>query len=510
MKNYATSLPVVGSLPICNCQSPIGRNFLESLAPCLDLLSNIRFLNRQTAIGNRQWPRILVALLVSLVWLQQPAIVGAQKRPEEIPKPPVSTTTPTAPISPSQITTDQAESASAESQVMYGLQGVLVESLDGKTVAAQSAEENFNPASAIKLATALVALRTFGPQHRFTTGIWITGTFDKVTGTLSGNLYISGRDPSFHYEHGVMIARQLNTLGIRTVTGNLVVAPGFTMNFNWSARRSGEQLYDTFDSTLRPGEASRAWLYERTALGDHASLQTIPSVAVMGAVEVNPVAADAKLVLSQKSSKLVDILKVLLCYSNNFMAERLGDSVGGLQSVRRQLTNSLGLSSSGFMISSLSGLGVNRVSPRTMMKIFRALREELRKNKLSTTDIMPVAGIDPGTLQDRFTGPAWRASVIAKTGTLIRTDGGVSSLVGQMKTAGGETLLFVIMNRQGSVLRFRLNQDHLVMQIQNSRGGPKAFDYKPHLLAMKLADTQSLSSAGDEYEPVLKRALSSP
>ncbi len=171
--------------------------------------------------------------------------------------------------------------------------------------------------------------------------------------------------------------------------------------------------------------------------------------------------------------------------------------------------NSLGLSSSEFMISSLSGLGVNRVSPRTMMKIFRALREELRKNKLSTTDIMSVAGIDPGTLQDRFTSPAWRGSVIAKTGTLIRTDGGVSSLVGQMKTAGGETLLFVIMNRRGNVLRFRLNQDYLVMQVQNSRGGPKAFDYKPHLLAMKLADTQSLPSTGDEYEPV-KGPVTSP
>ena len=125
-----------------------------------------------------------------------------------------------------------------------------METLDGKTVAVQSADENFNPASAIKLATALVALKTFGPQHRFTTGIWISGTLDKATGTLNGNLYISGRDPSFHHEHAVMIARQLNTLGIRTVTGNLVVAPGFTMNFNWSARRSGEQLYDTLDSTL--------------------------------------------------------------------------------------------------------------------------------------------------------------------------------------------------------------------------------------------------------------------
>lgn len=457
--------------------------------------------------------RILVALLASLLWLTQPARIQAQTPPKDNSKPPVSASTPTATpsVAPPQTSGIQQSAAGAvESEVVHGFQGVLVETLDGKTVAEQAADENFNPASAIKLATALVALRTFGPQHRFTTGIWTTGTFDKATGTLDGNLYISGSDPSLHYEHGVMIARQLNTLGIRTVTGNLVVAPGFTMNFNWSARRSGEQLYDTFDSTLRSGEASRAWLYERTALGDRASLQTIPSVAVMGEVEVNPVAAEAKLRLSRKSSRLVDVLKVLLCYSNNFMAERLGDSIGGVQAVRRQLISSLGLSADEFMISSLSGLGVNRVTPRTMMKIFRALREDLRKNKLSTTDIMPVAGIDPGTLQDRFTGPAWRGSVIAKTGTLIRTDGGASSLVGQMKTASGETLLFVIMNRQGSVLRFRANQDYLVMQIQNSRGGPKAFDYKPHLLAMKLADTQSLPAAGDEYEPVLKGPGNSP
>ena len=422
---------------------------------------------------------------------------------------PISAKTPS--VAPPQTPPIQQSAAGAqEPEVVYGFQGVLVETLDGKTVAMQAVDENFNPASAIKLATALVALRTFGPQHRFTIGIWTTGTFDKATGILNGNLYISGRDPSFHYEHGVMIARQLNTLGIRTVTGDLVVAPGFSMNFNWSARRSGEQLYDTFDSTLRSGQANRAWLYERTALGDQASLQTIPSVAVMGEVEVNPVAADAKHRLSHKSSKLVDILKVLLCYSNNFMAERLGDAIGGVQAVRRKLIGSLGLSSDELMISSLSGLGVNRLTPRTMMKIFRALREELRKNRLSTTDIMPVAGIDPGTLQDRFTGMAWRGSVIAKTGTLIRTDGGASSLVGQMKTASGETLLFVIMNRRGSVLRFRANQDYLVMQIQNSRGGPKAFDYKPHLLAMKLADTQSLPSAGDEYEPVLKGPVTSP
>ena len=110
---------------------------------------------------------------------------------------------------------------------------------------------------------------------------------------------------------------------------------------------------------------------------------------------------------------------------------------------------------------------------------------------------MPVAGIDPGTLQDRFVGLPWRGSVIAKTGTLVRTDGGASSLVGQLRAANGEVLLFVIMNQRGSVVSFRGNQDYLVMLVQNTRGGPKAFDYKPTALTMYLSDTET-TVANDE------------
>jgi D-alanyl-D-alanine carboxypeptidase/D-alanyl-D-alanine-endopeptidase (penicillin-binding protein 4) len=384
---------------------------------------------------------------------------------------------------------------------LYGLQGVLIETLDGKVVSSQGENEQFNPASTMKLATALVALRTLGPEHRFATGVWTDGVLDKTTGTLNGNLYISGRDPSFHYEHGVLLARELNKLGIKQVTGDLVVAPGFTMNFSASASRSGDRLYDTLDATLRYAAAVQAWNYERTLLNDRASLETVPSVAVQGDVVVAPVVPAAKLLLTQRSSKLVDILKVLLCYSNNFMAERIGEALGGPEAVRQRLTTDLGLGPEDLRIASLSGLGVNRISPRVMMKIYRALREELQKHGLSPAAIMPVAGIDPGTLEDRFTGVAWRGSVIAKTGTLLRTDGGASSLVGQMKTANGEVLLFVIMNQRGSVWRFRENQDYLVMLVQNMRGGPKAFDYKPLMLTMQLSHTESTVGAGEEYEP---------
>jgi hypothetical protein len=80
-----------------------------------------------------------------------------------------------------------------------------------------------------------------------------------------------------------------------------------------------------------------------------------------------------------------------------------------------------------------------------------------------------------------------------------------------MRTASGGVLLFVVMNQRGNVVRFRENQDHLVMQVQNSRGGPKAFKYTPLALTMKLADTESVSgSAPNEFEPNTKASTSSP
>lgn len=253
---------------------------------------------------------------------------------------------------------------------LYGYQGVVIETLDGKIVSSQNEMARFNPASTIKLATALIALKTFGASHRFATGVWTDGTIDKNTGVLTGNVYVSGRDPSFHYEHAVLLAKELNGLGIKEVSGNLIVAPGFTMNFSPSATRSGNQLYDTLDSTLRSAEAVRAWNYERALLNDRESLEKIPSVAVMGDVSVGPVASSAKLLLTQRSGKLVDVLKVLLCYSNNFMADRIGDALGGPEVVRQRLISDLQLLPDELKISRLSGLGVNRASPRTMMKIY--------------------------------------------------------------------------------------------------------------------------------------------
>jgi D-alanyl-D-alanine carboxypeptidase/D-alanyl-D-alanine-endopeptidase (penicillin-binding protein 4) len=405
------------------------------------------------------------------------------------------------PVSPATATDDVFKIAPTPIPTpVFERQGVLVTTLDGKIVLEQAADQTFNPASTVKLATALMALKTYGADYRFSTVIWTTGTFDAKTGTVTGDLVISGRDPSFHDEHAVALARELNRLGVRTVTGDLIVSPGFTMDFNSSALRSGERFYDTLDATRRPATATRSWYEECQAKNDQTCFVTSPSVAVLGAVYVAPVPQGAQMLITQRSSTLVDVLKVLLCYSNNFMAARLGEGLGGASNLQSFLVRQVGIPADEVRLESTNGLGINRLSPRSMMKVYVALREELARRKLQPSDILPVAGIDPGTLQKRYATSMGRGSVVAKTGTLGHTDGGVSALVGEMRAQDGETLLFVIFDRRGSVYRFRQDQDSLVASLQAARGGPALFAYTPHTLAMRLSDTEFNARNKNEYE----------
>jgi hypothetical protein len=58
------------------------------------------------------------------------------------------------------------------------------------------------------------------------------------------------------------------------------------------------------------------------------------------------------------------------------------------------------------------------------------------------------------------------------------------------------------MNQRGNVVRFRQNQDEIVAAIQNTLGGPAAFDYHPLALSMRLANSDyATAKSRGEYEP---------
>jgi D-alanyl-D-alanine carboxypeptidase/D-alanyl-D-alanine-endopeptidase (penicillin-binding protein 4) len=370
-----------------------------------------------------------------------------------------------------------------------GYTGILVETLDGKTVVESASNEAFNPASNVKIATAYAVLKTFGPDYRFPTNVWTDGTIDRSSGTLTGNIYISGRDPIFGYEHAVAIANALNRLGIRNITGDLIVTDNFAMNYSNSAAHSSEALFATLDSTKRSASATRIWLNYLSNSGMMNQVVGIPSVTFTGHVFVQSIPSSLKLLFSHESAPMRDIIKATLCYSNNFMAERLGDMLGGPYAVARVVQLNAGIQPADFSLQTSSGLGINRVTPASMMKLLRSLRSELARYRMTFADIMPVAGIDKGTLEYRFDTDFSKGSVVGKTGTLGNTDGGVSSLAGEISTRNGR-LLFIVFNQHGSVSRFRAFQNSYISLIQGQFGGAAPVNYNPVSLDVRLAHSR--------------------
>lgn len=370
-----------------------------------------------------------------------------------------------------------------------GYSGIVVETLDGKSVVDSYSNYAFNPASNVKIATTYAVLKTFGPEFRFQTTVWTDGQIDPATRTLTGNLYISGRDPMFNLEHGVNLAYELNRLGISNVSGDVVVTDNFSINYNMSPVASGNSLTAAMDSAKRSTAALKAWNNYLMNSGKYGKITLIPSVSISGGVYVQPIPGNLRQLFTHESAPLKEIVKVTMCYSNNFLAERLGDMVGGPYRVAQLSQQGAGVAPQEFILQTSSGLGINRVTPKAMMKLLRALRIELNKYKMTFADIMPVAGVDKGTLEGRFDTDFSRGSVVGKTGTLGNTDGGVSALAGEISTRNG-TLLFVIFNQKGSVPRFRAFQNSYVSLIQGQFGGAAPMMYNPVSLDVRLANTR--------------------
>jgi len=410
------------------------------------------------------------------------------------PKPylqPINVPTPTPPLvqKTGSVTPVASDVVNPAEMTIPGYSGVLVETLDGKVVKESYSNFAFNPASNVKIATAYAVIKAFGPDFRFPTNVFTDGEIDKTTGTLNGNLYISGRDPAFNYEHAVAIADALNRLGIRTITGDLIVTNSFIMAFSGSTQVSANVLLATLDASRRSAAASRAWQNYLIVNNKINQLQGAPGVSISGKVYVDILPTNAKELFAHESAPLKEIVKSTLCYSNNFLAEKLGDMLGGSFAVARVVQLNAGIAPEEFVLQTSNGLGINRVTPRAMMKLLHEFRKELARNKLTFADVMPIAGVDPGTLQKRLNSFSTVGSVVAKTGTLGSTDGGASALSGEMQTKQGK-LLFVIFNQRGSNTRFRTFQDNFVMMIQNQFGGAMPLGYASPTLAMRLANTR--------------------
>ncbi|HKV39357.1 MAG TPA: D-alanyl-D-alanine carboxypeptidase, partial [Blastocatellia bacterium] len=317
-------------------------------------------------------------------------------------KPP-SATQPSGPVQPGlqgqpmapAVPVNPLASAFTDSMTDYGFnpesQGYILETLDGKVLAENNADQPMNPASVTKVCTSLAVISQLGPDFRFRTMIYTDGYLEPATGILHGSLYVMGSgDPAFLTENAMLIADQLGRHGIRSVDGNLVVEGQFYFNFSDSHDASAKAFraalmtdlskakdsaaYQRFlgmraadlersritfaeaksavpPSSGQPAVASSNGAAEKGA--EHSAVPemkqqpapAIPYLKISGETVVQPgiSTTNLKLLAVHTSLPLVRVLKGQNDFSNNWMATVIGNLVGGPAAVDRFLEHSIGL-----------------------------------------------------------------------------------------------------------------------------------------------------------------------
>ncbi|MGK7872641.1 MAG: D-alanyl-D-alanine carboxypeptidase [Xenococcaceae cyanobacterium] len=305
-------------------------------------------------------------------------------------------------------------------------------------------------ASIAKVATTLAALQTFGPDHQFVTLFGATGPIQN--GVLQGDLVIQGgEDPFFVWEEAVATGNLLNQIGIKGVTGNLVITGKFYMNFELDSLKSGNLLKQGLNAQIWPPEAETQ--YQTLPPGTPR-----PQVAIEGSVKVmSSSPSNVRHLLRHYSFPLAELIKKMNRYSNNVMAGTLTDSVGGAKVVAQKAAEAAGVPQAEIQL----GLG-NRISPRAAVAMFLAIERYLQPYNMTVADVFAIVGKDKGILEERQLP---RLSVL-KSGIFNN----ISALAGGLPTKGQGTVWFAIMNLGAKSDEVRTEQEVLLKSLLNDWG----------------------------------------
>jgi len=394
-----------------------------------------------------------------------------------------------------------------------------VETLDGKVVEAQQADEPVNPASVVKVATTLWAIERLGPETRFETRFFARGKVDAARHALEGDLVVQGGgDPDFHVENAFLVARALNELNIERITGAVIVNQKFWMGWeNGSEGREpdpvkrGLLMASRLRQALDPKRWDRATRmnWREVAYRRGLDLKHPPQVVVGRGVGADGDTSTGELLVIHRSQTLADILRRFNCYSNNDI-ERIAADIGPVDELAAEVASRCEVGRETVHLETASGLGTNRLTPRIVVRLLRELRRTAEGLKVPIESLLPVAGCDPGTVSRFFptlaNGPNTTA-LVGKTGTLTTTDGGVAVLAGFANTTNGELAFCIAVPHAAGKLKFaRHAQEQWVLGLLARNGGAQPHHCAP-LLSSPDADA-AVIVLGDRVLPPTQPAAS--
>lgn len=393
-----------------------------------------------------------------------------------------------------------------------------VETLDGAVLSTQGTDVLFNPASVIKVATSMWALDRLGADHRYETVVGYRGSWDPESGVVDGQLVLDGRgDPDFHPENLFLMAGALEQLGVTRITGGLVITGHFTVG--WEHGAEGRMA--------NPEQRALAMAYRARAAVDRTRWQpthraawrelcarhgwdptTPPSVRLLGPAAV---AAEVEYtpLLRHLSNPLEFILKRFNAYSNNDII-RVAEGLGGVEGLERFLEQRLGAGPGEVQLETASGELTNRLTPRLVVQLLRAMHATLADHALAPHDVLPVPGCDDAPVSRMFpalTRPPLGRTAAVKTGTLRFTDGGVAALAGYFASPERGLILFcVAAPRAGSRIQsWRAMEQQWLVGLIAELGGASPDDCGPELLS---SDDLAMVGLASDADPEVASRLS--
>lgn len=337
-----------------------------------------------------------------------------------------------------------------------------------------------NPASTMKLLTAVAALETLGPTHRYPTELY---SYKLHKGGELLGLWMKGYgSPVLVDEELQWIVKSLKNRGVRRIRGPIYVDdsyfgpaepirfPGTTgksvyrvvtgalaYNFNHpesllaaarSYKKNGSYAQQTEAIPERPSLLNREILDPAlfTGLALKATLQQ-NGIEVTGKVKFQKVPADSQLLLFHVSQQMSDIISGLNKFSNNFIAEQVLRSLGAVRfgnasrerglAVLEETLQKLGVQGP-YRLDNGSGLSRrNRLTATQLTALLRHAAQSPYAEVL--TRALSIGGVD-GTLLKRFHRSPLKGKIWAKTGTLYA----VSALAGYF-LMGEEPYAFAIL-----------------------------------------------------------------
>jgi len=406
--------------------------------------------------------------------------------------------------------------------------GIAVdEAASGRPILRRNADQPFNIASNVKVVTTAAALALLGPEYRYRTQVFADAI--DASGTITGNLYLRGAgDPSLDTAALWSIANELALIGVKKVTGALVIDESFfdaeTTPPAFDQKKEDAPFRAPVGAASLDYNAVTVWVQPAAKAGGPARIAVTPAqnvvtvkstvltvakghtslvaaasatetgteVTVTGQIRADDLGGEAvrkridrpgaftaaafrvllakagiriardtrfaavpktaRAVVSHVSEPVGVLVRDMMKFSNNFMAEALMKTLGaevagapgtwpkGVAAVTRWLEDSAGLRRGTYRYENGSGLyDSNRFTPAEVVQVLEAGARDWRTGA-EYMAALAIAGAD-GTLARRMQGTAAERYVRGKSGTLDN----VSCLSGFAGSGGARPLAFAVL-----------------------------------------------------------------